>query len=204
MQRAGDGRMIRLLKYPVYIIVLTLAVAIGAYIVGAVSLEDIVPSHPEQKAAATHLQPAPPASTDAPAAPASASTDNERGYGVAHGLEWLASYVQSAASKVEQLLFADAPDNAEVSTDQSAGPPAAAPASASTDNEQGYGVAGWLASYAQSATATRRRTRRFPPMRAPVPALSARPTRAFCGCGVWQAETIMSRPRKHRLRALQS
>ena len=153
MQRAGDGRMIRLLKYPVYIIVLTLAVAIGAYIVGAVSLEDIVPSHPEQKAAATHLQPTPPASTDAPAAPASASTDNERGYGVAHGLEWLASYVQSAAAKVEQLLFADAPDNAEVSTDQSAGPPAAASASASTDNEQGYGVAGWLASYAQSATA---------------------------------------------------
>jgi Glycosyl hydrolases family 16 len=61
--------------------------------------------------------------------------------------------VQSAAAKVEQLLFAHAPDNAEVSTDQSAGPPAAASASASTDNEQGYGVAEWLASYAQSATA---------------------------------------------------
>jgi beta-glucanase (GH16 family) len=153
MQQAGDGRMIRLLKYPVYIIVLTLAVAIGAYIVGPVSLKDIVPSHPEQKAAAAHLRPTPPASTDAPAAPASASTDNEQGYGVAHVLEWLASYVQSAAAKVEKLLFAHAPDNAEVSTDQSAGPPAAASALASTANEQGYEVAEWLASYAQSATA---------------------------------------------------
>jgi hypothetical protein len=46
-----------------YAIVLALAVAIGAYIVlGPVSLEDFVPSHPEEKAAAAHLQPTPPAS----------------------------------------------------------------------------------------------------------------------------------------------
>jgi hypothetical protein len=112
--------MRRLLKYA---FVLALAVAIGAYIVlEPVSLEDIVLSHPEQKAAAAHLQPTPPAS------PASideeldsASTDKEQGYGVAaQWLEWLASYPQSATVKVVHLLFADAPDNAEVSTDESA------------------------------------------------------------------------------------
>jgi hypothetical protein len=147
--------MTRLLKYPAYIIVLASAVAIGAYIVLVpVSLEDVVPSLPEQKAAAFHPQPTPPASAEPPAAaPASASTDNEYGYGVAQGLEWLASYAQSATANVEQLLFAHAPDNAEVSADESARPPAAESASSSADNEQGYGVAEWFASYAQSATA---------------------------------------------------
>jgi beta-glucanase (GH16 family) len=147
--------MKRFLKYRVRVIVLALAVAIGAYIVlGAVTLEDIVPSHPKQKAAAAHLQPAPPASAEPPAgASALPSSDNEQGYGVARWLEWLASYAQSATAKVEQLLFADAPDNAEVSADESARPPAAASASASADNERGYEVAERLASYAQSATA---------------------------------------------------
>ena len=114
--------MKRFLKYRVRVIVLALAVATGAYIVlGAVTLEDIVPSHPKQKAAAVHLQPAPPASAEPPAgASALSSSDNEQGYGVARWLEWLASYAQSATAKVEQLLFPDAPDNAEVSTDKSA------------------------------------------------------------------------------------
>jgi beta-glucanase (GH16 family) len=155
MQQAGDERMRRLLKYPLYVIVLALAVAIGTYIVlGSVSLEDIILSHPVQKAAAARLQPTPPASAEPPAAEAaSAPTDNEQGYGVARGLEWFASYAQSATAKVEKLLFADVPDNAEVSTDEGARSPAAASTSASTDNEQGYEVAEWLASYAQSATA---------------------------------------------------
>ena len=151
MKQVGDGRMRRLLKYPLYLIILALAVAIGTYIVlGPVS----IPSHPEQKAAAAHLHPTPPASAEPTAAEAaSAPTDNEKGHGVARRLEWFASYAQSATAKVEKLLFVDAPDNAEVSTDEGARPAAAASALASPDNEQGYELAEWLAYYARSATA---------------------------------------------------
>jgi len=45
------------------VVVLALGVVIGAYIIfGPLGDEDIVPSHPEDKAAAAHLQPTPPAS----------------------------------------------------------------------------------------------------------------------------------------------
>ena len=110
----------RLLKYA---IVLAPAVAIGAFIVlGPVSLEDIVPSHPEVKAAAAHLQPTPPASP--------ASIDEELDYMVAKRLAslegWRAflaahangTYAQSARAEVERLLpgeKAPAPAAAEVS-----------------------------------------------------------------------------------------
>jgi hypothetical protein len=141
--------MSRLLKYA---IVLAPAVAIGAYIVlGPVSLEDIVPSHPEVKAAATHLQPTPPASPasideelDYMVAKRLASLEGWRAFLAAHGN---GAYAQSATAEVERRLGAEK---------ASAEPPATAPASASTDNEQGYGVAQGLeslASYAQSATA---------------------------------------------------
>jgi hypothetical protein len=92
--------MRKLLKYAVYVIVLALAVAIGAYIVlGPVSLADIVPSHPEQKAAAAQPQPTPPAS---PASIDPAPIDEELDYMVA---------------KRRALLAAD---GAEVSADESA------------------------------------------------------------------------------------
>jgi hypothetical protein len=161
--------MRRLLKYA---IIVGLAAAIGGSIVlGPLSYENSVP-HPAEREAGAEVEPASPvtsasideeldymvatrlgslegwhaflaahgngaygpaaraeverrlgaadASATAPvAAPASASTDNEQGYGVAQRLESLASYAQSATAKVEQLLFADraaAPGNAEVST----------------------------------------------------------------------------------------
>ena len=139
----------RLLKY---VIVLALAVVIGAYIVlGPLGDEDIVPSHPEEKAAAAHLQPTPPASPasideelDYMVAKRLASLEGWRAFLAAHGN---GAYAQSARVEVERRLGAEK---------ASAEPPASAPASASTDNEQGYGVAQGLeslASYAQSATA---------------------------------------------------
>jgi hypothetical protein len=139
--------MRRLLKYA---IVLALAVAIGAYIVlGPLSLDDFFPSHPEREALAD-LEP-PPAS--------SASIDEELDYMVAKRLGslegWRAflaahangAYAHSAQAEVRKRLGVN---------DASAEAPVAAPASASVDNQRGYGVVerlGSLASYAQSATA---------------------------------------------------
>ena len=139
--------MRRLLKYA---IVLALAVAIGAYIVlGPLSGDDSFPSHPEREALAD-LEP-PPAS--------SASIDEELDYMVAKRLGslegWRAflaahangAYAHSAQAEVRKRLGVN---------DASAEAPVAAPASASVDNQRGYGVVerlGSLASYAQSATA---------------------------------------------------
>jgi hypothetical protein len=143
------GRVGRLLKYA---IVLALAVAIGAYIVlGPLSLDDILPSRAEQKAAAFPIEPTPPASP--------ASVDEELDYMVAKQLAslegWRAflaahpngAYAQSARAEIEKRPGAD---------NAAAEAPVASPASAPMDNERVTGVAqrlGSLASYAQSASA---------------------------------------------------
>jgi hypothetical protein len=113
------GRVSRLLKYA---IVLALAVAIGAFFVlGPLSLEDIVPSHPEQRAAVAPVEATPLASP--------ASIDEELDYIVAYRLASLAgwraflaahangAYAQSARAEIEKRLGAGkppAPGNAEV------------------------------------------------------------------------------------------
>ena len=112
--------MSSLLKYAT--VILAFAVAIGAYnVLGPLSLEDIIPSHPQQRAAVAPVEATPPASP--------ASMDEELDYMVAKRLAslegWRAflaahangAYAQSARAEIEKRHGAEkppAPGNSEV------------------------------------------------------------------------------------------
>jgi hypothetical protein len=141
----------RLLKYAIF---LALTVAGAAYVVlGAVSLEDIFPDHPQQEALTGSFEPTPPKP--------SASIDEELDFMVAKRLASLerwrtflaahpdGAYAQSARVEVEKRLSAEEDSREE--------PPAAARALTSSNYDSGYDIAqkAWslAASYGQSAKA---------------------------------------------------
>ena len=133
-----------------YAFVLALGVAIGAYVLGPLNLEDRVPDNSAENAAISQSE---------PSSPVTPSADEELDYNVARQFASLAgwraflvahpngAYARSARAEVARQLGAEG---------ASAGGPAAAASASPTDSDQGHGLSrriGSLASNAQSAQA---------------------------------------------------